>query len=99
MPFDAPPIRDGRLARINDFQGYGEAADWFAKVRAGFRLDIRTPAFDRRIVEFCIGIPEDQYLRNGRDRWLIRRAMEGRLPDIVLNQKKWGLRPLTGSRG
>ena len=67
-----------------------EAADWFAKVRAGFRLDIRTPAFDRRLVEFCIGIPEDQYLRKGRDRWLIRRAMEGRLPDIVLNQKKWG---------
>ena len=61
-----------------------------AKVRARFRLDIRTPAFDRRIVEFCIGIPEDQYLRKGRDRWLIRRAMEGRLPDIVLNQKKCG---------
>ena len=42
------------------------------------------------MVEFCIGIPEDQYLRKGRDRWLIRRAMEGRLPDIVLNQKKCG---------
>ena len=90
MPFDAPPLRDWRLGRINDFRGYCEAADWFAKVRAGFRLDIRTPACDRRIVEFCIGIPEDQYLRKGRDRWLIRRAMEGRLPDIVLNQKKCG---------
>jgi asparagine synthase (glutamine-hydrolysing) len=42
------------------------------------------------VVEFCIGIPEDQYLHKGRDRWLIRRAMEGRLPDIVLNQKKVG---------
>src|SRR5262249_41358432 len=56
----------------------------------GFHLDIRTPAFDRRIVEFCIGIPESQYLRKGRDRWLIRRAMDGRLPGIVLNQKKSG---------
>jgi asparagine synthase (glutamine-hydrolysing) len=90
MPFDAPPIRDCRLGRINAFREDGEAADWYAKVRAGFRLDLRMPAADRRVIEFCIGIPEDQYLRKGRDRWLIRRAMEGRLPDRVLNQKKSG---------
>jgi asparagine synthase (glutamine-hydrolysing) len=65
-------------------------ADWFAKVRANFQVDIRTPAFDRRLVEFCIGIPPDQYLRKGRDRWLIRRAMGGRLPDSILTKKKWG---------
>jgi asparagine synthase (glutamine-hydrolysing) len=90
-PFDAPLKRSGRLARINAFQGSAEAADVLARVRAGFRLDIRTPACDRRIVEFCMGIPEGQYRRNGRDRWLIRRTMDGRLPDIVLNQKKWGV--------
>jgi asparagine synthase (glutamine-hydrolysing) len=89
MPFDAPPIR-WRLGRINDLRNYCEMADWCAKVRAAFRLDIRTPASDRRLFEFCIGIPEDQYLRKGRDRWLVRRAMEGRLPDTVLNQKKCG---------
>jgi asparagine synthase (glutamine-hydrolysing) len=90
MPFDAPPIRDWRLGRINGFGDFYDCADWYAKVRAGFHLDIRTPASDRRIVEFCIGIPQDQYLHKGRDRWLIRRAMEGRLPDIVLHQKKRG---------
>src|SRR5262249_55135528 len=52
--------------------------------------DIRIPPYDRRIFEFCLAIPEDQYLRNGRDRWLIRRAMDGRLPQVVLNQKKRG---------
>ena len=90
LPFDAPPPRDNRLARINDFHCYSETADWFAKLRAGFGIDIRTPAFDRRLVEFCIGIPEDQYLRKGCDRWLIRRAMKGRLPDVVLYNKKYG---------
>ena len=90
MPFDAPPTRDWRLGRINDFRNYCEMADWHAKVRAHFRLDIRTPATDRRLLEFCIGIPEDQYLHKGRDRWLIRRAMKGRLPDSVLTQKKCG---------
>ena len=89
-PVDAPPIRNWRLGRINALRGWCEAGDFLAKVRARFLLDIRTPACDRRIVEFCIGIPEDQYLRKGRDRWLIRRAMNGRLPDIVLNQKKCG---------
>ena len=59
-------------------------------MRAAFGVDIRTPAFDRRLVEFCIGIPEDQYFRKGCDRWLIRRAMKGRLPDVVLYNKKTG---------
>jgi asparagine synthase (glutamine-hydrolysing) len=90
MPFDRPPPRDNRWARVEDFQCYCEMADWFAKLRAGFGIDIRTPAFDRRVVEFCIGIPEDQYLRKGCDRWLIRRTMEGRLPDAVLYKTKRG---------
>jgi asparagine synthase (glutamine-hydrolysing) len=90
LPFDAPPARDNRLARVNDFHCYSETADWFAKLRASFNIDIRAPAFDRRVVEFCIGIPEDQYLRKGCERWLIRRAMKGRLPDGVLLKKKYG---------
>src|SRR5262249_22775436 len=74
----------------SDLQWCGEAGDLLARVRASFRIDYRTPAFDRHLVEFCIGIPEDQYLREGRERWLIRRAMHGRLPDAVLNNKKRG---------
>jgi asparagine synthase (glutamine-hydrolysing) len=91
LPFDMPPPRDARLylTRVS-FNGYCETADWFARVRAHFGIDIRTPAFDRRVVEFCIGIPQDQYLRKGCDRWLIRRAMQGRLPDSVLANRKTG---------
>jgi asparagine synthase (glutamine-hydrolysing) len=89
-PFDTPALRDSRLGRIHEFRIYCESADWFTMVRARFGIDMRFPAFDRRLVEFCIGIPEDQYLRKGIDRWLIRRAMEGRLPDIVRNKTKFG---------
>jgi asparagine synthase (glutamine-hydrolysing) len=89
-PFDAPPPHTGRRARLQGFNSYVETADWFAQIRAHFGIDIRTPAFDRRVVEFCFAIPEDQYLRNGCDRWLIRRAMRGRLPPGVLNNKKRG---------
>jgi len=89
-PFDAPQLRDTRLGRIREIRLYGQSADWYATVRARFGIDLRTPAFHRPLVEFCFGIPEDQYLREGQDRWLIRRAMKGRLPDIVLNQKRYG---------
>jgi asparagine synthase (glutamine-hydrolysing) len=89
-PIDSPPLRNTKLGRIRDFQMYAELADWYAKVRANYGIDIRSPAFDRRLVEFCIGIPTDQYLRGGRDRWLIRRAMEGRLPPMVVKQTKVG---------
>ena len=89
-PFDGLPPRNGKLGRIRDLDCYCEAADWFAQVRARFGVDFRTPAFDRRLVEFCLGIPGDQYLREGRERWLIRRAMKGRLPDVVLDNKKRG---------
>jgi asparagine synthase (glutamine-hydrolysing) len=89
--FDTPTFYDIRLSRIEQFRDFCEAADWWAKVQAEFRLDLRVPALDRRVTEFCIGIPQDQYLYKGRDRWLIRRAMEGRLPDMVLNQKKCGI--------
>jgi asparagine synthase (glutamine-hydrolysing) len=90
LPLDAPPRRDAKLGRINDFHCYCETADWLAHIRAGFGVDLRMPAFDRRLVEFCIGIPEDQYFRKGCDRWLIRRAMQGRLPPVVLYNKKRG---------
>jgi asparagine synthase (glutamine-hydrolysing) len=90
LGFDLPTPRDSRLSRVRDLHCYCEAADWFAKLRAGFGIDVRTPALDRRVVDFCIGIPVDQYLRKGCDRWLIRRAMKGRLPDVVLYNKKRG---------
>ena len=89
-PFDAPFPRQNKLGRIKDLGCYCETADWYAKLRAGFGIDTRTPAFDRRLVEFCIGIPEEQYLHKGCDRWLIRRAMKGRLPESVLYKKKYG---------
>ena len=88
-PFDAPPPRDSKMGRISD-HGWCDAADWFVTVRAAFGIDMRTPAFDRRLVELCIGIPDDQYRRKGRERWLIRRAMQGRLPDPVLSNTKKG---------
>jgi asparagine synthase (glutamine-hydrolysing) len=89
-PFDAPPSPDSKLSRINDLHGFCDTADWFAGLRAFFGIDMRAPAADQRVVEFCIGTPNDQFRRNGCERWLIKRAMEGRLPASVLSNTKRG---------
>jgi asparagine synthase (glutamine-hydrolysing) len=55
---------------------------------SGFGLELRDPTTDRRVLEFCLAIPDNQFVRNGQDRFLIRRAMAGILPHDVL----WNMR-------
>lgn len=43
----------------------------------------RDPTKDKRIIEFCFGINEDQYVKNGLDRYLIRRSMKGIIPEKI----------------
>lgn len=53
-------------------------------------LEGRDPTADRELVEFCLAVPESQYLRDGRTRWLLRRAMAGRLPAPVMDSRTRG---------
>jgi asparagine synthase (glutamine-hydrolysing) len=58
---------------------------------AAYTMEVRDPTCDKRILEFCLRIPDDQYHRNGHNRWLIRRAMEGILPPPVRWNTRRGL--------
>ena len=58
--------------------------------RAWFGIETRDPTADLRVVEYCLAIPSTQYLRNGRTRWLIRRAMQGRVPARILDRQTLG---------
>jgi asparagine synthase (glutamine-hydrolysing) len=83
--------------KTNTRQGYFEALsrqDFGAYVgpfRAMFGVDFRSPLADPRIASFCLALPEEQYLRGGEPRSLVRRAMAGRLPPEVLANRKRGL--------
>lgn len=59
--------------------------------QAMYGMDLRDPTADRRIVEFCLSLPEEQYLKDGVSRRLIRRAMSDKLPSAILNNNKRGL--------
>ena len=56
----------------------------------GWGLDHRDPTTDRRLVEFCLSAPADQFLRNGVTRSLARRAFTDRVPAEILDEKLRG---------
>ncbi|MGY6555540.1 MAG: asparagine synthetase B family protein [Wenzhouxiangella sp.] len=54
-------------------------------------VDQRAPTLDRDLVEFCLGIPEGQYVGGRHFRWILIRAMQGRLPREILYPRSSGL--------
>ena len=50
---------------------------------ANFRLEVRHPFMDKRLIEFCLALPADQKLSNGFGRIVMRRALSGFLPEKV----------------
>lgn len=50
---------------------------------SAFGIEPRYPFMDRRLAEFCLALPIDQKLKDGWTRSILRRSMEGRLPEDV----------------
>jgi asparagine synthase (glutamine-hydrolysing) len=67
-------------------------ADLWPATRASWQIDERDPASDLRLVEFCLSIPMEQFLRKGANRFLLRNAMKPYLPEQILNRASFGLR-------
>jgi len=42
------------------------------------------------LLELCGGIADDQYLRDGQNRWLGRRVLQGRVPEMVWREQREG---------
>lgn len=63
-----------------------------AKLSLRHSLWKRDPTNDIRVIQFCLSLPEGQYVQNGLDRALIRKSTENYLPDKVrLNQRIRGV--------
>jgi asparagine synthase (glutamine-hydrolysing) len=67
------------------------------KLSLRYSLWERDPTNDLRVARFCLSVPEEQYVQNGVDRSLIRRATVNYLPDKVrLNQRTRGVQGADG---
>jgi asparagine synthase (glutamine-hydrolysing) len=60
-------------------------------VLGGWGIDMRDPSADRALLELCLSIPLDQYLRGGHARALARGAFADRLPPLVIEETRKGL--------
>jgi len=60
------------------------------------RHDDRPHRHQRRLIEFCFAVPEDQYLRGGVTRFLARRVLADRLPAEVVNNTRLGIQCADG---
>jgi len=53
-------------------------------------LEIRAPFLDYTFVEFAATIPSNLKLHGFRSKYILKKALAGRLPDEILNKKKIG---------
>jgi asparagine synthase (glutamine-hydrolysing) len=80
--------QDERLRGLAQIDYVG---DWHAAEKAVTGVEVRDPTADLDVISYCFGVPLEQYLAEGIDRSLIRRAMWGLLPDMVLTNHLSGL--------
>lgn len=73
---------EDRAQRVGHI-GLTQIAATETKLSLANHITIRDPSKDRRVVEFCLSIPSDQYVKNGNDRYLLRRTMKGVLPESI----------------
>ena len=53
-------------------------------------IALRDPLGDRRLVLWCLGVPDELYWRDGQGRRLARLLIKGRVPDEVLHARRRG---------
>ena len=54
-----------------------------AQLAAAMGFDLTHPFFDRRVVELCLALPAELSFADGWTRFVLRKALDGRLPDAV----------------
>ncbi len=77
--------------RLATLGGVDYLGDWFAAQQAVTGVEVRDPTADLDVVSFCFGVPPEQYLAEGIDRSLVRRAMWNLLPASVATKRTRGL--------
>jgi asparagine synthase (glutamine-hydrolysing) len=57
------------------------------RTAAAFGVETRHPFYDTRVLEFCVGLPTDQRIRNGVTRGILRRAVGHLLPNEIASRR------------
>lgn len=82
------PIADSRVWRAKLLSGFDRGPYNLAADAWGIQL--RDPTVDRDLVNFCISLPDSQFLKAGQPRSILLRALSGVLPAEVLECRTRG---------
>ena len=83
-------VRDARQMISNNLL-FSQAGASETRLSIEYGVVRRDPTRDKRVIEFCMSLPAEQFVRNGIERSLIRRSMKGILPDLIrMNMRERG---------
>ena len=60
------------------------------KIGMSESLEARVPFLDHKLVEFSMDIPEEWKTKGGEPKYLLKKAVEGLIPDDIVYRKKMG---------
>lgn len=82
---------NGQNLRIRLVSGMVHRNDSDSALRSVSGIEVRSPLLDIRLMEYCLAVPHNQYLRNGITRRLTRQIVADRLPDVVIHNNRIGM--------
>ena len=92
----AGTYRDGEWFRSREewlrfvWRMHDMGAEWRHGVEQVFGMRHRDVTAYRPLLEFCAGVPTDQFVRGGTQRWLARRMAQGRMPEAQRCETAYG---------
>jgi asparagine synthase (glutamine-hydrolysing) len=60
------------------------------KMTMATSVEARVPFLDHRLVELAMGLPREMKYRDGQTKYILKRALEGIVPERVIKRKKRG---------
>jgi asparagine synthase (glutamine-hydrolysing) len=60
------------------------------KMSMGVSLETRVPFLDHKFVELAMSIPQSVKTRNGTSKHILKKAVRGVIPDVLIDRKKQG---------
>lgn len=76
----------------NNPMGFSHLAQIDTKWTLAYGVIKRDPTRDKRVIEYLMTLPNDMFVKDGVERYLIRKSMKGMLPDSIrLNISRRGL--------
>ncbi len=83
-PLPAMLYLDGQLALTDDMVHY------FDRASMAHSLEVRVPFLDHRVVEFCATVPAGLKIKGRTQKYLLKHAARGLVPDRVVDKRKRG---------